>query len=66
MNDYLYILENNRRVNIYASLKYMLQKIFPYVFFINVFYYKCILYMYFIINFYANFFILYVYFVYFM
>lgn len=26
MNDYLYILENNRRINIYASLKYMLQK----------------------------------------
>lgn len=47
MNDYLYILENNRRVNIYASLKYMLQKIFPYVFFI-------------IINFYGNFFILYI------
>lgn len=47
MNDYLYILENNRRINIYASLKYMLQKIFPYIFFI-------------IINFYANFFILYI------
>lgn len=26
MNDYLYILENNRRVNIYASLKYIPSK----------------------------------------